>query len=336
MKGNRMKLIAETAWHHQGDFRFMEKLVSDIITRTDADILKLHLTLNLEEYMADDHPIIGDIRNWLFSPGQWEQIIKAVVSSEKDLMLLFNDTDAVEFGMPYNPALVEVHSVCLNDENLLACLRSSLSPGTKIVLGVGGTSLDELETAIHTLDSSNIVLMFGFQNYPTKYQDINFAKMRKIMGLYPEFEFGYADHTAWDEPDNTLITLFGAALGMAYVEKHVTNAFGQERADWSAAVNVETFNILREKMRLLDACSGDGLLLMNKGEQEYSVYGPMKKAGVLNQDVSPGQNLNLEMLCFKRTGQTSDLSQVEVLQSMGREIVAGVKKGQVLLREHLK
>lgn len=331
-----MKLIAETAWHHQGEFRFMEELVSDIITRADADILKLHITLNLEEYMAEDHPIIGDIRNWLFSPSQWEQIVNPVVSSGKDLMLLFNDTDAVEFGMSFDPALVEVHSVCLNDRDLLACLKSSLGPETKVVLGVGGSSLDELETAIHTLDSSNIVLMFGFQNYPTKYQDINFAKMRKIMGLYPEFEFGYADHTAWDEPDNVLITLFGAALGMAYVEKHVTNVFGQERADWSAAVNVETFNNLREKMRLLDACNGDGLLRMNKGEQAYSVYGPMKKAGILNQDVSSGQKLNMEMLCFKRTGQVSDLSQVEVLHNMGKEMAVGVKKGQVLLREHLK
>ena len=33
-----MKLIAETAWHHEGNFLFMKKLVSDIINKTNADI----------------------------------------------------------------------------------------------------------------------------------------------------------------------------------------------------------------------------------------------------------------------------------------------------------
>ena len=331
-----MKLIAETAWHHQGDFRFMEKLVSDIVHNTSADIIKLHITLCLEEYMAKDHAGFEDLRKWIFNENQWDEIIKSVNSSDKELMFLFNDTRAVEFGMPFNPALVEIHSVCLNDINLLFSLKSQLTQNTKVVLGVGGSSLDEIENAIKILDHPYIILMFGFQNYPTKYHNINFAKMRRIMKLFPEFEFGYADHTAWNEPENVLITLFGAALGMDYVEKHVTNVFGEERVDWSASVNLDMLNEIKKKMDLLDACNGDGLLRLNKGEQDYSIYGPMKKAGLFKKDVVSGQKLDMDMLSFKRTGQVSDLSQVEVLQSIGKEIATGIKKGQVLMREHLK
>ena len=36
-----IKLIAETAWHHQGDFMFMKKLVTEI-AKTNADIIKIH------------------------------------------------------------------------------------------------------------------------------------------------------------------------------------------------------------------------------------------------------------------------------------------------------
>ena len=50
--------------------------------------------------------------------------------------------------------------------------------------------------------------MFGFQNYPTKYKNINLEKVRKIQSMYPKLKFGYADHTAWNEPNNELITLF--------------------------------------------------------------------------------------------------------------------------------
>lgn len=314
----------------------MEKLVSDIVLNTRADIIKLHITLCLEEYMAKDHPGFKDVEKWMFNEKLWDELIQSVRSSSKELMLLFNDTKAVEFGMQFNPTLVEIHSVCLNDINLLSCLKSHLTQNTTVVLGVGGSSLNEVENALTILDTPDIVLMFGFQNYPTKYQDINFVKMRKIMKLFPEFKFGYADHTAWDEPDNILITLLGAALGMAYVEKHVTNVFGEERVDWSAAVNTDMFNEIKKKMELLEACNGDGLLRLNKGEQDYSIYGPMKKAGLFKKDVAKGQKLNMDMLNFKRTGQISDLSQVDVLQSMGKKITTGIKEGQVLMQKHLK
>ena len=329
-----MKLIAETAWHHQGDFEFMQQLVNTINKKAKADILKLHLTLNLDEYIASDHPLYEDAKEWIFSKAQWQEIIELVISGDKELMLLFNDTKAVEFGMPFNPTHVEIHSACLNDINLLDSLKQHLSWETKVVLGVGGSSLYEIENTINILQHPNIVLMFGFQNFPTKYEDINFAKMRKIMKLFPEFQFGYADHTAWNEPNNIWITLFGAALGMDYVEKHVTTAYGEERIDWSAAVSFDMFNEIKKKMELLDACNGDGLLRMNKGEQEYSIYGPMKKAGILSTDLTMGRKLEKNMVDFKRTGQISDMSQIAVADCIGKRINCDLKKGKVFLASY--
>jgi len=273
---------------------------------------------------------------WILNRDRWNKIIEIIISGDKELMLLFNDTKAVEFGMAFNPTHVEIHSVCLNDINLLDALKQHLTRETKVVLGVGGSSLYEIENAINTLRHRNVVLMFGFQNFPTKYENINFAKMRKIMKLFPEFQFGYADHTAWNEPNNILITLLGVALGMDYVEKHVTIAYGEERIDWSAAVSIDMFNKIREKMDLIEACNGDGLLRLNKGEQDYSIFGPMKKAAVLTKDLKAGQELERDMLAFRRTGQISDLSQVEAIESIGKVVNCDLRKDQVLLCSHLE
>ena len=326
-----MKLIAETAFHHQGDFEFMKNLVSDISFNTNADIIKLHITLASQEYMLEDHAIFHDIQKWLFNEDQWVKIVELIKTGNKDLMFLFNDTKAVEFGMQFNPIYVEIHSVCLNDIYLLSLLKKHLTANIKVFLGVGGSSLYEIENAINILQHPNIVLMFGFQNYPTKYEDINFAKMRRIMNLFPEFQFGYADHTAWNEPNNTLITLLGAALGMDYIEKHVTTAYGEERIDWSAAVSLDMFNEIKEQLNLLDECNGDGLLRLNKGELDYSVFGPMKKAGIFSKDVNTGQKLDMDMVTFKRTGQVSNMSQTQVLEHIGKRITGDFKKDQVLL-----
>ena len=75
------------------------------------------------------------------------------------------------------------------------------------------------------------------------------------MNLFPEFSFGYADHTAWNEPNNILITLMGAALGMDFIEKHVTNVYGKKRVDWESTVSIDMFNEIADKLEILSNAS---------------------------------------------------------------------------------
>lgn len=331
----KINLIAETAWHHDGDFNFLKKLVRSIVNNSNADIVKVHITLDFDEYMALDHPLYTKGKEWLLDKDQWKEIIEIIVRGKKQLMMLFNDRNAIDFGMQFEPQLVEIHSVCLNDVKLLDFLKQSVSQITKIVLGVGGTTLEELDHAIHRLNHKNIVLMHGFQNFPTKYSHINFKKIRKIIGLYPYFKHGYADHTAWDEPNNLLITLMGAAQGMDYVEKHVTIAYGVERTDWSAAISIDMFNKLYEKIQLLEKCLGNGQLSLNEAEKAYSVFGPMKKAAIINRNIKKGEIFSMGMIDFKRTGQKTDLTQLDVIESVGKRLSMKVEKGQVLKKAHL-
>lgn len=332
---SRIKLIAETAWHHEGNFDFIKKLVSEIVVKSKADFLKFHLSIDLDEYMDKRYPIYDTLKSWMLNTDQWNELITETLAGGKDIMLLFNDQKAIDFGMKFHPKLIEIHSVALNDVYLLEKLKDNISSDQKVVLGIGGSDLYEIENAIETLAHDNIVLMFGFQNYPTKYEDINLDKVRRIKGMYPDFEFGYADHTAWNEENNILITLLGAATGMQYVEKHVTNIIGQQRCDWQAAVTIDTFNEIADKLKLLEALNGNGLLKMNEGERKYSVFGPMKKAAILTRDVNAGEIFSLDMITFKRTGDTSDYSQLEVLNLIGTKIIRNLDKNTIICKKHL-
>lgn len=325
-----MKLIAETAWHHDGDFDFFKELVSSIAQKTKAEFIKFHITLNVNEYIYKDHPGYKWVNNCVFSESQWEEIINIAINNDKKPMLLFNDTKAVDFGMSFSPNLIEIHSVCLNDVKLLSYLRAKLNSDTKVVLGVGGSDLNEVENAIQIIGTDNIVLMHGFQNYPTKYEDINLSKVRRMMSLFSQYEHGYADHTAWDHEHNILLTIIGASLGMDYIEKHVTTSTGEGRTDWQASISVEAFNKLTEMLHIVKEINGDGLLKMNQGEKAYSTFGIMKKAAILNCDLYKGDTLQLEHINFKRTGQQSDLSQLEVLSSFGKKISNDLKCGHCL------
>ena len=94
-----MKLIAETAWHHEGDYGFTENLILRICEDSAADIVKLHITLDLDEYMNSDYSVYDVLKGWLFTESEWEKLISIVRESGKELMLLLNDTKAVDFAI---------------------------------------------------------------------------------------------------------------------------------------------------------------------------------------------------------------------------------------------
>jgi len=325
-----IRLIAETAWHHEGDYPFMKNLVETICKEPSVGVVKLHITLDLDEYMSVDHAAYETLKGWMFSAGQWAELIGMVRDAGKGLMLLLNDTQAVEFAARFKPEMVELHSVCLNVPRLQRAVLEQIDEDASIVVGVGGCSLQEVDAAVRFFEGRDVVLMFGFQNYPTKYEDVNLAKIRKIQSLYPELRFGYADHTGFDETHNELITLLVAANGMDFIEKHVTTVFGQKRCDFSAAVSPEMFAGMAAKVKVLEQLMGDGSLGLNTGEQAYSQYGPMKMAALASRNIAVGDVLTEDSFTFCRTGQKSDTGQIEMCALLGQIATEDVAAGQVL------
>jgi len=329
------KIIAETAWHHEGDYIFMKELVTRISEDSFADVVKLHITLDLDEYMHKDHEAYNTLKSWMFNAKQWEELIGIVRKNGKQLMLLLNDTRAVDFAIQFDPEMVEIHSVCLNVPRLQNSVLDIIDKKTKIVIGIGGCSLDEVNEAVNFFRSREVILMFGFQNYPTKYEDVNLGKIRKIQALYPEQKFGYADHTAWDEDNNELITLLVSSNGMDFIEKHVTTKYGEKRCDYSAAISIEKFNMLAKKINLFKKIYGDGSMLLNEAEQDYSKYGPMKMAAIANHNLYRGDKLTVDDIHFCRTSQVTDMSQIELLKVLGFKLTKDVKINQVISWKHI-
>ncbi len=330
------RLIAETAWHHEGDYVFMKNLVTRICETSSADIVKLHITLDLDEYMCKDHDAYKTLKSWILTAKQWEELIGIVRNNGKELMLLLNDTKAIDFASKFNPEMIEIHSVCLNVPRLQRAVIENIDKKAKVVIGIGGCSLDEVKKAVQFFHEREIVLMFGFQNYPTKYENVNLGKIRKIQALYPEEKYGYADHTSWDEDNNELITLLVSANGMDFIEKHVTTDYGKERCDYSAAISIEQLNMLYKKIKLLENLYGDSSMLLNKAEEDYSKYGPMKMAAIAKQDLVKGSKLRMGDVHFCRTSQSTGISQIDLLQAIGNKLVEDVKINQVIDWNHIR
>ena len=198
--------------------------------------------------------------------------------------------------------------------------------------GIGGTSLDEIQYAVNFLKKQgkhDIVLMYGFQSFPTDYKDINLQRMTKIRDLF-DLPVGYADHTVFDDPNNEIISIMASMIGINILEKHYTLDYGKERIDYHAAVGKKQMSRIKNLMQLALTVYGNGSLKMAKSELEYSNTGPMKKAIVAKADIKKDERLSFDNLWFKRTAEESSLNQNQLLKLIGLKATKDIAEDEII------
>ncbi len=331
LPSNKPYLIGETAFHHQGEILFLKKLI-DQGANAKIDAIKFHLLLNLDDYFVKNHDAYSALSEWLFSEKQWEEIIVYNEAKGMDSIVLCNDSKSIDFAINYNGKsikAIELHATGLNDYLLLQ--KAADFKGT-VILGVGGSSLDEISFAIDTLKEmgqNDIFLMYGFQNYPTKYEDINLKKMIKLKELF-DLPVGYADHTDPLDGHNEVISTLGISLGVNVCEKHFTHVFGDKRIDSQAAVSMPQLKKIRELMDVIYTGLGDGSLKMSDAELSYGNTGPMKKAIVAESKIKKGDLITLENIGFKRANESTYMLQYFLPKLIGLKANRDINKDEFI------
>ncbi|MCK5564037.1 MAG: N-acetylneuraminate synthase family protein [Planctomycetes bacterium] len=323
-------IIGETAYNHEGDIDYLYRMI-DEIAEVGLNAVKFHLLLNPESYMQKTHPAIPEIKKWIFDENQWDAIIDHSNKKGLDVIALCDDVESLEYinKSKLDVYAVELHATGLNDYFLL---EAAVEFGETIILGVGGSTIGEIEYAIEflkTRQKDDIVLIYGFQDYPTDYAKINLSKMLKIAALF-DLPVGYADHTAFNDPNNEVVSVMAAMMGFNILEKHYTPDFGAKRIDHHAAVGKEQMIKIKGLMELALTVHGSGGMKMSKAELEYGNTGPMKKAIVARKDIKKGQKLSPDDLWFKRTEQQSPIRQSQFLQLIGLEVIRDIDEDEII------
>jgi len=323
-------IIGETAYNHEGDINYLHRMIDDI-AELKLNAVKFHLMLKPESYMQKKHSLIKEIKKWIFNKKQWDDIIDYSNEKQLDIIALCDDVGSAEYLVKNNKnvAAIELHATGLNDYFLLDAVSKF---NGQIVLGIGGSTIDEIHYAVNFLrkkEKNGIVLMYGFQSYPTNYADINLSKMLKIKDMF-SLPVGYADHTAFDDENNEIISVMGAMMGINILEKHYTPDYGKERIDYHAAVGREQMLRIKELMKLALTVYGDGSLKMSKSELEYGNTGPMKKAIVARKFIKKGEKLSFDNLWFKRTGEESYIKQYQFLRLIGLEATQDIEEDEII------
>lgn len=319
-------LIGETAFHHQGNLSFLEELINGGI-EAGVDVLKFHLLFDIDDYFVKDHVGYSAIKELMIPQSGWERIHELLEKKNISPIYLCNDTASLRWvkTLPEKSVLaVEIHATGINDPFLL---QEALDFKATVILGAGGATIDDLHFAIDFLRSNgknDILLMHGFQNYPTDYNDIVFSKMRFLKDVF-NLPVGYADHTDPNDDLNAVISCIPMAQGFNILEKHFTHVPGEKRIDSQAAVSLGKITEIKKMMAALYATYGKDPLRMSEPEKKYGDTGPMRKAIVARHHLPKDHIIEIKDVAFKRTN-----SSVPVKQRDLHLIIGGKTKKEIL------
>lgn len=326
---NKPYIIGETAFHHEGDSSFLKRLIQEAKS-LKLDAIKFHLLVDLSDYMILTHEAFGTLQPWCFKEDEWDDILSTV--DGLDIILLCNDAKSIAYAMAskFPVKAIEIHATGINDVFLLE-IASKFEQ--TVILGTGGSTLDEIEFAVRELKNHgkhDIFLMHGFQSYPTDFKDIKLDRMNKLNKLF-ELPVGYADHTDPLDENNEYISCLGIANGYNVIEKHFTHVFGEKRIDGQSAVSIEQMQRISGLAAITHAAFGKfNSLELSQAELKYGNTGPMKKAIVARVDIQKDELITLDKIAFKRTNLSSSIKQLELNKLLNNKAKVTIFKDEII------
>jgi len=332
MKNTAPYIIAEIASAHEGDPAFARKLFK-LAAATGTDAVKFQL-FNRNHLLSRFHPKFESFGEIEIAPEEWVEILKECSQFPVDIIVEAFDEASLELAE--STGVAAAYKLPTSDISNTPFLQSMAATGKTIFLGVGGAMVGEIAEALQTLkaaQSGPVILMHGFQAYPTHISDTNFAR---LTALYQKFGLrtGYADHIDADDWEvASLVPSMALSAGATVIEKHFTDDRSRKGRDHYSSLNPGEFKKFVVLIR--NAAKAIGVFEDTLNDAERTYRNQMKRHAVAACDMDAGTPLSVENVTFKRTNQEG-LTLASILELSGKSLVLKKQKDQPLLTEDFK
>lgn len=313
---NKFEIIAETAFSHEGDLNYLKKQIENAY-EAKVDYIKFQIFFDKNASYTKNTPFFDRAENWMFSEKEWIEIFKLSKKLNLKIIALPLNIPSLLFCKKNNQYIsaYEVHSVCLNEHFLLKELNSI---NKKIILGIGGRIPSEIHYAFTNINVNlkNIILMYGFQSFPTEIEKINLLKIKKFKNMF-NTTVGYADHTRYDSNIYHNLNEYAYIFGAILFEKHIVLKKGKKRVDYESGIVSEDFIEMRKRLNILVKILGNGNCFeLNDKELKYK---NREKQIVSALHILANQTITHNDLTYKNSNRKSDFEQRDINRIIGRK-----------------
>jgi len=306
-------IVAEMAWSHDGSVenaRRIIKAASD--ARTDA--IKFHIT-SLEDYMVpqygsgkgrvsagkEERRIYDYLESINLDRKAWEELFAYAKGLGLLICAMCNDLPSFQFASKLDPDIYDIHSSCLSDEDFIKEVAKEMKP---VFLGIGASTLGEIEKAfswIKEAGNSDIALMYGFQSYPTKLEDMHLRYIQTLKQMF-SLPVGFADHTDGGSELALITPLVALPFGANIIEKHVTYDRSARGEDFESALDPSDLKKLVQLVREVEKAFGS-FAVRPFFEEELRYRQVSKKRTVAKVDIKKNEKITKDKIAFKRSDE---------------------------------
>jgi N,N'-diacetyllegionaminate synthase len=290
--------IAEVACAHEGNFNVAKQMI-DAAVQANADAIKFQI-INMESYMVPAHYIYPIVQQVEFSPDQWKELRN--YAREQNILFFADgyDVPSTRLAQEMQVDALKIHSSDLTNHEAIEEAAKTMLP---LFLGVGATTMDEISAAIDIIKRyhNNIIIMHGYQAFPTKLEGLHFNFVKTLKEAY-NLPIGVLDHTEGETFMSKVIPLLTPFVGAQVIEKHFVLDRSLKGIDYESSVNPDTLQEIVTNLRAMETTFGSSFPKVNFSEAEMGYRDLMKKAIVAEHDIPQGTILTREMLAFKRAG----------------------------------
>lgn len=308
-----IKIIAEIAQGFEG-CPVKALLLMKAASFSGADAAKYQLVY-ADELATPDYLYYDFFRSLEMSDAEWRDLSKHARELGIGLQFDVFGAKSLKLAIDIGADAIKLHGTDIANIGLLnEVAKSGVS---EVLLGGGGAYLDELILALNILAGKRVILLLGFQGYPTPNEANQISRMcffsEKFSLGYPNLSIGFADHTPQDSGLSYALAATAIGAGAKVIEKHLTLGRNMRMEDCESALNPDEFQIFTQTMRgcseALGVSSQADNFQMSEAELNYRKV--IRRHVVAGRDIQAGSNIDPIDLVLKRTSSESFITDLE-------------------------
>ena len=324
-------VIAEAGSNHNKDLGIAKQLI-DVAADAGADAVKFQTYSGNLIYSrkaesrflkqwTDRTP--AELLEDISLPREWHaELADHARSRGLDFFSAPFDHDAVALLAEVGSPLLKIASGEIVD---LPLIRVAAATGLPLIISTGMATLAEVEDAVHAAERAGapaVGLMQCASVYPAPVERINLRAMDTLRTAFG-VPAGLSDHST-----GISVPIAAAALGAAFIEKHITLDRGMPGPDHGFAIEPEELVAMVRGVRDAEAAMGDGRKDGPSPEEREENYTLGRRSLIATRDLPAGTVLRADMITVKRPGFGIAPKHLEIV--IGRTLRADVEADDVL------
>ncbi len=314
-----VKFIADVGSNFNESLETAVKYVEEC-AKIGVDIVKFQCW-KAEDLFWKGHPAYGEVsaHRWGL-PLEWHKIVK---EKADELGVTFSTTPTQPYQIEYLEKIgLQVYKVASGDITFFPLLKEINETGKTVILSTGMATLQEIEEALELLGKcKEVILLHCVSLYPPRYEEVNLKAIENLKRYFPNCKIGLSDHT----PDD-VTAIASVALGVSYIEKHITFSRDIRTPDAFFSLTVEEFSQMMERVKRAEKAVGSGVKKPTFREKLERFWA--RRGIYLKEDVEEGGEITLEKLCFLRPAKGIPAELVDLV--LGKRLKRP-KKGQAAI-----